>query len=84
LITPDEIAPKLDTYVAKRKQLHARIVKAARPLIPVLKDAGRTHSAAELDELFFELDALEQETVQIVGDNLGAALEALRQRIRGR
>lgn len=65
---------KLDGLMTKTLLLHRRITEATRPLIPVLLDAGRTNSAKPLQELFFELDATEQETASLIASDPTLAL----------
>jgi uncharacterized protein Yka (UPF0111/DUF47 family) len=79
---PKEQSKTLDDYFRRRSELSQKIVDAARTMIPVLKDAGRSHSAATLDELFFQLDALEQELHAEFDRDPARAIDALLARIR--
>jgi hypothetical protein len=48
----------------RRADLVDKIALAARAVVPVLLDAQRVNSARELQELLFELDALDQELAE--------------------
>ncbi len=61
-----ELGRKIKKARRQQWELHQRIVTAARGLIPALLDAGRTHSAKELQELFFQLDVAEEEITSAV------------------
>lgn len=60
-MTEDEARKKVMEYLTRRSTLKEKIVAAARPMVAVLKDSGHPTSAAVLDALYFELDAIEQE-----------------------
>lgn len=72
-----EAFKRLTEVNGRRVDVSIRIVKAARPLIPVLLDAGRGNSAKELQELFFELDAIEEETLSYIKSDPTRAFTAL-------
>jgi hypothetical protein len=61
----------------RRDALTERIVKTTRPVIAVLKDSGHFASAAPLEELFFELDALDQEMMTFTMANMDEILRSL-------
>lgn len=56
-MTRDDVYREMKELRERDHDLKGKIVKAARPVIPVLLDAGRSNSAKELQELFFEYDA---------------------------
>ncbi len=76
-MTPEEILRQIDATSARVNALHRKIADAARAIVPVLLDAQRANSAKELQELFFELDALEQSLAKIFETDKEAALAAL-------
>jgi hypothetical protein len=61
-----------------------KIVDQARPLVAVLKDAGRQHSAEPLAALYFELDAASEEAAEAAHVNPQVLREVLMQAITGR
>lgn len=61
----------------RKNDMNGRIAAAARPMVAVLKDAGRLESAKQLDELYFEADALDQEFMKFVKANLHELLETM-------
>jgi hypothetical protein len=73
-----EVFAEMQSLTARRAALLQRVVTAARPVIAVLKDSGRMASAAPLDELFFELDALDAELMQFASRNIDAVLDSLK------
>lgn len=75
--TREEIVKRMQHDPVPLNALHKKIVDAARPLIPVLLDAGRTNSAKELDALFFELDAFNQEMHAFVTENMTEILAVI-------
>lgn len=79
--TPEEIGKLMHEFMKTRLELHEKIVAATRPVIPVLLDSGRANSARPLQELFFELDAKEQEIHNLVTENIAATLEALKAKL---
>jgi hypothetical protein len=64
--------------VRSKAQINERIVQATRPIIPVLLDAGRAHSAEVLQALYFELDAKDQELQAFVLENMDNILKSMR------
>lgn len=76
-MTAKEAAERMRELAQKHHELNARIADAARAVVPVLLDAGRTNSAKALQELIFELDACDQEMHQFVRENVPVAIEAL-------
>ncbi len=64
------------------EKLEKKIADAARVVIPVLLDAGRANSAKQLQELFFEYDALDQEMNEFVERNAMDVLAALQSTIK--
>lgn len=81
-MTTDEAIKQIDKLMSARGKLADKIVAASRAVVPVLLDAGRSNSAKELQELFFQYDALEQELAQFIGENPDASLAALVHTIR--
>lgn len=79
-------APGFDRYMtgyANRKQdLLLKLSVVARNVIPVLKDHNLLNTAAELERLFFEYDANEQEMSQMVEQNPQAFVDALLANLR--
>lgn len=59
------------------KMLEGKIVAAARAVVPVLLDAGRTNSAKALQELLFEHDARQQEFAAFIDSDPRLAMEAI-------
>lgn len=76
-LTTDEAYKEIGKLIGKRAALEKKIADAARTVVPVLLDAGRTHSAKPLQELFFELDALDQEMKEFVERDPSAAMAAI-------
>jgi hypothetical protein len=68
-VTPDETVKQLAKFVKRRRSVIEEIAGAARPVVPVLLDAGLNNSAKGLQELFFQLDALEQELIVFTKEN---------------
>jgi hypothetical protein len=75
----------------KMRALDERIGKAAdavvmhsRTLIATLKDAGREHSARELEALVFIYDAVTQEQQKFAEEHGKQLLEALLKDMKGR
>ena len=54
-------------------ELQTKVVEEARRIVPVLLDAGRAHSAKALQELLFEIDALNQEMDAAIREDPAAA-----------
>lgn len=73
----DEVRQRMRDFPVKLQAMEKKIVVAARAAIPVLKDASREHSAGELEVLFFELDAINQEFTDFVSRNRNAVLRAI-------
>jgi hypothetical protein len=83
-LTPEEVGKKIDGLIAKRTVELSKIATAARAVVPVLLDAGRTNSAKELQELFFQFDAIEQELHDVAMNNTSAMVsEFLRRAQKG-
>jgi hypothetical protein len=80
----EQIESVMKSYPARMGAIHRRISVAARAVVPVLKDAGRTNSAAELDQLFFELDALDQEMKDFVAEDPARFVDGLIRMMEGR
>jgi len=77
-MTGHEAVDQLNILLQKRYSVQTKIAEAARPIIATLLDAGRAHSAKALQELFFELDALDEQLHEFARDNPVASLEALK------
>ncbi len=69
-MTPEELNAKFLELHTQRLSIMQRIADAARPVIAVLLDAGRTNSAKELQELLFEFDAKSQEASEFLRANM--------------
>jgi hypothetical protein len=82
-MTREEAAAEMVKFPARIASVKDKITAVARGLIPVLRDAGREHSAKELDALFFELDAIEQEMQAFVRDNLPSVMKIITERLEG-
>ena len=82
-MTPAEAVAQIDALWSRKTKLAEKIVDAARPIVPVLLDAGRANSAKALQELLFEFDAIEQEATQIVERNISPEFLQLMLRTRG-
>lgn len=76
-MTTEEARAKMKALATERSGLVDRIEKAARAVVPVLLDAGRTHSAKELQELFFQLDVSHQALTDFITANPREALEVV-------
>ena len=81
-MTPDELVKYIDDTGVKVLLLQKKIVTAARAVIPVLLDAQRSNSAKELQELFFELDALNDGLMKSLDENPAATVEAFVRKMR--
>jgi predicted translin family RNA/ssDNA-binding protein len=77
-MTHSEVQKKIREFLQRRHDIHESVVRAARSVVPVLKDAQRIHSAKELDELLFQLDALDQELTDFCKANPVALIDSLR------
>lgn len=73
-----EMLAKIRSLEFRTRGLEKKIVDLTRATLPVLRDAGREHSAKAFDELFFELDAVRQEQRSLFRDNPDALISALR------
>lgn len=73
-MTGEEIDKQFWNLNRKKQAIEARIVVAARAVVPVLKDAQQINSAKELDALFYELDALTQEMTDFISSGPGAII----------
>lgn len=73
----DKATLRIDALMNRRQILLQKIETAARAVVPVLLDADRKNSAAELQQLFFEIDALQQEVHAFVAEDPRSALDAL-------
>jgi hypothetical protein len=80
--TPEEAAQFLNEFSGRRHAITQRIVAAARPLTDILKDFGCAHSAAPLEQLYFELDALEQEAKEAADQNPEVVLALLMRSVK--
>jgi hypothetical protein len=77
-------ATKLMTDASQRRQdLLTKISAAARSLVPILKDHNLLNTAAELDRLFFEYDANEQEVQNAIKADPTLYLDALIAKLGG-
>jgi hypothetical protein len=81
-LSPDEVAKRFAASQIACHAIEAKIVAAARAIVPVLLDAGRVNSAKELQELFFQLDVEEEQTRDLIAGNTGAALAAITDRLK--
>lgn len=77
-MTAQEFSAKVGANEAARVALLDRIANAALAVVPVLLDAGRVNSAKELQELLFQLEALQQENDSLMKANMDAVFELLR------
>ncbi len=69
-MTRQEAVVKVQKLDVQIREAQRAIVVCAKGLVPVLRDAGREHSAKELDRLFFELDALTDEAKSFLETNM--------------
>jgi len=76
-LNPDEVAKRVEASRVARGAIEAKVVAAARAIVPVLLDAGRVNSAKELQELFFQLDVEEEKLKDLIQGNAKAAIMAL-------
>lgn len=76
-MTTDETTRIIDTFLGKRQELLRKLEHAARAVVPVLLDADRKNSAAELQELFFQIDAADQEMAKFFSENAMLSLEVI-------
>ncbi len=82
-MTQNETAKKMKEIRDRQYGLQRKIVEAARPVIAVLLDAGRQNSAKELQQLFFELEAVEQEMHAFFLSNPEGIIEIMARLIEG-
>jgi hypothetical protein len=68
---------KMDADSAAHAKNADAIVAFARPLLPMLKDLGREHTAKELEQLLFILDSSDQDAAAWLRDNSAAIGDAL-------
>jgi len=68
-------ASELDRLSRAAARQESVIVELARPLIAVLKDAGRMHSAKALEEALFLHDALKEEMASVAGKDMQGFFE---------
>lgn len=73
-MTTRECKAAMVDFVQCRTRALDEIIKAARPLLPILKDHNLTNVAKDLDEKFFMLDACEQEMAEFLRRNSQIAL----------
>lgn len=83
-MTPEEIALKMDHYQYQERLNLLEIVRVARSMVATLRDAGREHTAKELESVLFILDAFTQERDAFVRDNALTLLKAMADRLGGR
>jgi len=76
-MTPEELVTEIQKLHAREEVVRRKIVEHARSLVPVLKDAGREHSAKELDRLVYENDAIQEEIQKLVIENALLFIEML-------
>ena len=81
-LSPDEVAKRFQASQDARKAIEAKVIAAARAIVPVLLDAGRVNSAKELQELFFQLDVEEERVRDLITGNTEAAFVALIDRLK--
>jgi len=65
-MTDAELRAKISRFSERKQQCEGRIVTLARAITPVLHDHNLHACAKPLDEALFELDAIEQEMVDVV------------------
>jgi hypothetical protein len=82
-MTPPRVGERIKALDMRLRSIQTRICDASRALIPVLRDAQREHSAKQLVELFFELDALTQEMSEFVRSNLDGLVKSIMEPGRG-
>jgi hypothetical protein len=83
-MTPDEAFKAMAEITGRRGALIEKIGVEARAVVPVLLDAGRVNSAKPLQELLFEMDALEQEMTSLFTENHEAVLAAMLATVRAK
>jgi hypothetical protein len=79
-MTTEEAKKRLRGHTQRSHELLAKIAVEARAVVPVLLDSGRANSAKALQELLFQMDAMEQEIKELLLSNpeaLFALLENL-------
>lgn len=76
-MTIQETQSKMREFAREKQALEEKIVDAARAVVPVLLDAGRTNSAKALQELLFEHDARRQEFAAFIDSDPRLAMEAI-------
>ncbi len=81
-MTNEETTRAIDQFLTRRQALSRKVETAARAVVPVLLDAERKNSAAELQQLLFEIDALDQEISNFVEKDPQGALEAIFAKLR--
>jgi hypothetical protein len=64
-----DAATDLNRIARTIARLEHEMAEFSRSLAPVLRDAGRMHSAAALEELLFQLDAAHGEMKQYAADH---------------
>ena len=69
---------KLRDFNSRRLSLCQDLVRLARGLVPVLKDHSLANTAKPLEEVLFQLDALDQESVAFFKENIDVIMGAIR------
>ncbi len=75
--TPQELHQGLTAKDSIARSAALAIVVFARSLVPTLRDAGREHSAKELERLLFEYDAAAQDVADWAKGNMDSIMELL-------
>jgi hypothetical protein len=65
-MTDTELRSKISAFTSRKQQCEEKIVTLARAVTPVLHDHNLHACAKPLDEALFEMDAIEQEMVELV------------------
>jgi len=76
-MTPNEMAEKLKAMSIRHVALALELTVPARAAANQMKDAGMAAGAAPLNEIIFQIDALEQERHNLLDSDPMTGMEAL-------
>lgn len=76
-MTTEELSSKMSACSHRQRACMKRLMDLAPSLVDVLKDAGRASTAARVDEILFEYDAIDQEMAGFALENPDQVLSVL-------